>query len=104
LSAEIAAQYLLFCVDDRTSPLLRGPVAEKSPECNFSIDGIGMWIGEPGAYTRLVQFHRGPNPKVRGLAPGRHRLRAFPDDLVFEPAEFDVPAAGAKVVVRWGSR
>lgn len=102
---DIAQKHLLFFVDERTSALVRGPFAKQGGESNHRLNGINMWFGNPGLLHRHVHFTTAGDPvALRGLAPGRHWLRAFPDDLVFEPASFDVTESGGRFVVRWQRR
>jgi hypothetical protein len=38
---------------------------------------------------------------LRDLAPGTYTLKAFPDDLVFQPEELAVVEPRTEVEVRW---
>lgn len=42
---------------------------------------------------------------LRGLAPGRHGLRVFPDDVVIEPAEIDLTTEpSGPIVITWRAK
>ncbi|MBL8750338.1 MAG: carboxypeptidase regulatory-like domain-containing protein, partial [Planctomycetes bacterium] len=101
---DVCTGHLFLLLDDREAAMVRGPFAEASAESNHRINGVNMWFDEPGLLHRLVPFG-GPHARpLRGLTPGRRRLRAFPDDIVFEPTAIDVTPAGGRFAVRWRRR
>ncbi len=80
--------HLLFLVCEDQLSLLRGPYPKQGGPSNARINGICMWVGEPGLLDQLVYFDELGWAGVEGLKPGRYTLKAFPEDLVFEPNEF----------------
>ncbi len=104
MSREVLAGHVVFLLDDREAAMVRGPFAVESVESNHRINGVNMWFDEPGLLHRLVPFGAPYARPMRGLTAGRRRLRAFPDDIVFEPAEIDVTPAGGTFAVRWHRR
>ena len=42
--------------------------------------------------------------QLHGLDPGRYTLRAFPDDVVFDPPAIEVAPPLTTVEIRWRSR
>jgi len=77
-------------------------------EARLDRDGNG-WRGMPSASFpndalawRRLSFDGDGRAGLRGLAPGRHRFKVFPDDLVIEPAGLEVDVGTAEpIVIRW---
>ena len=44
-----------------------------------------MWIGVPSLLSQKLQLDDTGCALVHSLRPGRYAVRAFPDDLAFEP-------------------
>lgn len=78
----------------------RGPF-EQRQSSHDRIQGLNVWLGEPGLRQQAVHFDRTRGAAfVEGLRPGRYRLQAFPADLRFEPEEFLLdPEAESRVTV-----
>ncbi|HVS18459.1 MAG TPA: carboxypeptidase-like regulatory domain-containing protein [Planctomycetota bacterium] len=79
-------------------------------EAEWGLVSAELGEGRPNVSLRAVEFDPGRMRDVhlrpgrpfalRGLAPGRHRFKVFPDDVAIEPEVVDVPAEGV-VEVRW---
>jgi hypothetical protein len=52
-----------------------------------------MRLETPTLLGQLLQVGRDGAALLPGLRPGRYHLRVYPDDFVFEPEAFDLPAA-----------
>lgn len=96
--------HVLFLLEDGQADLVRGPFADQGGESNARINGVNVWIASQGLIHQMPRLDASARATVRGLAPGRYRLAAFPDDLVFEPSTFEVGPAGADVELGWRRR
>jgi hypothetical protein len=96
--------HALFVLGDSQLSSVRGPFPEPGRSGIMRIDGLGMWLAEPGLRTQMPRFDAAGRATVTGLVPGRYRLVSFPDDLVFEPTAFAVGDNGADVELRWRRR
>ncbi len=63
-----------------------------------------MWLEAPGLLSQMPRFDDTGHATQTGLAPGRYRLAAFPDDFVFEPGSFAVGENGGAVELHWRRR
>ena len=102
---EARKDHLLFLLAQSQLAQLRGPFPRQGGPSNHRINGINMWVGQPGLLKQMPNFDGGDGTaKLQGLLPGRYRLVAFPADLTFEPEEFAVGAEGASIVLDWRRR
>ena len=83
---------------------VRGPFAQHGGPSNIRTNGVNVWLASPGLNERMPEFDRRGHAALRGLAPGRYRIVALPDDLTFVPAEFEVGAANTSVTLEWRRR
>ena len=63
-----------------------------------------MWLGDPGLLDQMPAFNRDGTAELTGMASGRYRLVAFPDDLSFEPNEFFVDQGNNTITLDWHQR
>lgn len=55
-----------------------------------------------GSTLPSLHFDRSGQATLRGLAPGLHRFKVFPDDLVIEPAEIELTSEPSEpIVITW---
>lgn len=101
---EQRAEHVLFLLEDRQLASVRGPLPPTDPAVNWSGNGVHLWLGDPGLMNQVPEFDESGRATLPGLAPGRYRLAAFPDDLVFEPATFPVGETDTHVELRWRRR
>ena len=99
------AGHLLFVLEEGQVDTLRGPFPTQGGPSNHRINGVNMWVRDPGMLHRLLNFDASGSARLEGLAPGRYTLRAFPDDYAFEPEWFEVVAGAADPIeLRWQPR
>jgi len=95
----------LFLLEDAQLALLRGPFPRAGASSNYDIDGVHLWVGDPGLLDRMLQPDDRGRARLPGLAPGRYTLRAYPEDLRFEPEAFDVTGEeSGPIEIRWRLR
>jgi hypothetical protein len=74
-------------------------------QSNHRLNGVSLQIDDPEVRARWTRVPSHGEITVRGLAPGRHVVLAFPDDLVLEPDTIDVPRSGDEALeIRHGPR
>ncbi len=95
---------LVFVLDRARLGDVRGPFAEPGGESNHRVNGVDMWLAQPGLVAQMPDFGADGRAVLRGQPPGRYRVVVFPDDLAFTPAEFDVGPDGASVALSWRRR
>ncbi|HEX5052689.1 MAG TPA: carboxypeptidase regulatory-like domain-containing protein [Planctomycetota bacterium] len=96
--------HLLFLLHSSQLDLVRGPFAEQGGPSNHRINGINMWIGEPGLMHQLLSLKDDGAAVLKGLLPGSYCLRAFPDEFVFTPAMATVGPGNGTVRLQWQRR
>ena len=97
--------HAVFALEEGQLGLVEGPLPDQQLPGTVDLDGICVRLADPLLLNQCLIRRLGGVHVLRGLAPGRYRLRAFPDDVVFEPEVFDVPAAaGAPIELRWRAR
>jgi len=96
--------HVLFVLEDAQVASVRGPFVEQGGDSNLRIQDVNMWLAEPGLMNLMPRFDEDARATVTGLLPGRYRLVAFPDDLVFEPSTFAVGPGDTDVELRWWRR
>jgi hypothetical protein len=96
--------HLLFLLHDSQRELVRGPFANQGGPSNMRINGINMWIGEPGLMHQLLSAEDDGIAVLKGLVPGDYRLLAYPDDFVFTPATVTIGEGGGTVRLQWRRR
>ena len=99
----VRKDHVMFLLESGQLATVRGPFPQQGGESNHRINGVNMWIESPGLMLQMPSFDE-RDVKLGGLAPGCYSLRSFPDDLVFEPASFDVGPAGGRITLRWRRR
>ena len=51
---------------------------------------------------RILRFDDARRAKLKGLAPGVHRFKVFPEDIVVEPSEVEVTGKEkGPILIRW---
>ncbi len=98
------ASPLVLLLHESRLASVRGPFPHQGGPSNHRINGVCMWIGDPGLLNRIPRFRDDGRARLEGLAPGRYVLRAYPDELVFEPDTFDVDAATTVLQAAWRPR
>jgi len=97
--------HALLLLEDSQIFLIRGPFPDDDDRCNYRFNALHLWVGDPGIMGQRLRFDDGGLARVLGLAPGRYTLRAFPDDLLFEPETFDVTGEEPDPIeIRWRLR
>jgi hypothetical protein len=99
---DVREGHAFFFLERSQLDLVRGPFPHQGGDSNIRM-GVNMWLADYGLMNQSPEFE-GDAAELRGLMPGTYSLRAFPDDLVFEPAEVEVVGPRTEVVVRWARR
>ena len=63
-----------------------------------------MRLDDPALMNQLLtgDFNETGRARLPGLASGHYLVKCYPDDFVFEPAEFELSGPDARVLdVRW---
>ena len=94
---------LLFALAEHELPLIRGPYAREAGLHSIRLNGVCIWLGDPGLRINRLDVDAAGTATLRGLAPGRYTLRAFgPQDVIFDPPHVEIPqAVDAPVEIRW---
>jgi len=99
------SNHLFFLLEDSQLSLLRGPFPRQGGPSNCKIDGICMWVGDPGILEQMFHPDDRSRARVRGLGARAYTLRAFPDDFLFTPETFEVTEEQADPIeIRWRLR
>ena len=104
LTAELQRGHLFFLLHDDQLASLRGPFPRQGEPSNHRINGINMWVGEPGLLYQMPEFGPTGFAFLQALKPGRYTLKSFPDDFVFTPASFEIVEDQDTVEIRWQRR
>lgn len=98
--------HLVFLLARADLSRVSGPYPSQDPPSNHRINGTCMRLERPDLLEERLPLYDDVGFVVRrGLAPGAHFLRAFPDDLLFEPAEFELAGPEPhELTVRWRAR
>jgi RNA polymerase sigma-70 factor (ECF subfamily) len=97
---------ILFALRDDEFNLVRGPYAYQGPHSNYNINDTILWLRDPGLGDSLLDIDERGMARLNGLRSGRYSIRAFPEDLVFEPTSFVIEEGEATeaVSIEWWSR
>ncbi|MCP3916195.1 MAG: sigma-70 family RNA polymerase sigma factor [bacterium] len=98
------AGHLFFVLHESQFDAVRGPFPRQGGPSNHRINGVNMWVREPGLLYQKPEFDHTMRTLQRGLKPGRYALKVFPDDYVFEPATFEVEGTRTSVELEWRRR
>ncbi|MEO6709913.1 MAG: hypothetical protein ABIP42_10065 [Planctomycetota bacterium] len=101
--------HLVFVLHESQLESLRGPFPRQGGPSNSRLNGVNMWVADPGLLQQLLDVDASGLCVLGGLEPGRYTLKSFPDDFIFEPATFDLGDAAVSierltVEIRWLSR
>lgn len=96
--------HALYVLEGAQLAAVRGPDPKSVHSASRLEEGVGMLLDEPGLRYQMPKFDTAGHARLTGLAPGRYRLVAFPDDFVFEPATFLVGEGDAEVELQWRRR
>ncbi len=96
--------HLLFLLHSSQLDLLRGPFADQGGPSNMRINGINLWMGEPGLMQQLLSLDSDGGALLKGLVPGNYRLVAFPDEFVFSPPTVTIGEGGGTARLQWRRR
>jgi len=97
---------VLFVLRDDELDQVRGPYGRQGAHSNFNVNGTILWLRDPGLGEALLEVDERGMARRSGLRPGRYTIRAFPDDVAFEPASFvvDRREPTATLSVEWWPR
>lgn len=99
------SNHLFFLLEDSQLALLRGPFPRQGGPSNYKINGICMWVGDPGILEQMFHPDERGRARVSGLGARGYTLRAFPDDFLFTPGTFEVTEEQADPIeIRWRLR
>jgi hypothetical protein len=96
--------HLLFLLQPSQFESLRGPFAQQGGSSNWRINGVCMWVGEPGLMHQLLNVEDDGTAVLDGLAPGAYSLRAYPDDFAFSPETVYVGDKAGTLRLQWQPR
>lgn len=103
-------RHLVFLLHESQLGALRGPFPRQGGPSNHRLNGVNMWVGDPGLLYQCLEIDPAGSAVLGGLAPGRYTLKSFPDDFVFEPSTIELLGGDASdsekptVEIRWRSR
>jgi len=91
---------LVFVLAEGEDASVRGPFPDGSGESNHRINGAMMWLERRELTSRLLHFDGTGRGEIERLRPGAYSIRAFPDDVRFEPATFELVEDGQLVELK----
>jgi len=101
--------HLFFLVEKGQLDSISGPYPEPGPPANQSFggnEGIQMRILDATLMNQMLgsdAFAEGV--LLRALVPGHYFVKAYPDDFVFEPAEFELAGPEkTELEIRWRAK
>lgn len=92
---------VLFLLSESQGGDVQGPFEPGSSQANDQPSGVPMWLADPALRSRRLEFDDEQRAVIRGLAPGRYRIHAFPPVVAFEPDTFQVSESNSTAEVRW---
>jgi hypothetical protein len=84
-----SGEHLIFALRSSELGAVRGPLSEDSSDVTHHFDQLHLHLDDPTLSSRLVSFE-GRFARLSGIPEGTYSLRAFPDDIAFEPEAFKV--------------
>ena len=100
-STEAGVGPVLFLLTEAQSDDVQGPFEPGSAQANTEVDGVSMWLADPALWSRRLLPDDEQRAVIRGLAPGRYRIHAFPPVVAFDPEFIEVSELTPVVEVEW---
>jgi hypothetical protein len=82
--------HIVFLLQQGQLGMVEGPLSDEDGTATIRINGLRLRLEDSTLMNQRVEPVEGGVRTMRGLVPGRYQLRAFPDNVAFEPDSIDL--------------